>query len=163
MLEHGCVYFGAVEGHAALLAQCITRAEVIAHEDLGLEAIRRLEVVDFPAVVVNDLHGHDLYEEGPYEEGPRNGAARSDNIRPARRAGSAADCCARGPQRAPKLGGCLARKAGTPSTFSRPLVPIPRPALIQLLVQQRFYEAANLGSIRKSGVPAAEQGDRLTG
>jgi fumarate hydratase subunit beta len=65
MLEHGCVYFGAVEGHAALLAQCVTRAEVIAYEDLGAEAIRRLEVVDFPAVVVNDLHGHDLYEEGP--------------------------------------------------------------------------------------------------
>ena len=65
MLEHGCVYFGAVEGHAALLAQCVTRAEVIAYENLGAEAIRRLEVVDFPAVVVNDLHGHDLYEEGP--------------------------------------------------------------------------------------------------
>jgi fumarate hydratase subunit beta len=65
MLKHGCVYFGAVEGHAALLAQCITRAEVIAYDDLGPEAIRRLEVVDFPAVVVNDLHGHDLYEEGP--------------------------------------------------------------------------------------------------
>jgi fumarate hydratase subunit beta len=65
MLEHGCVYFGAVEGHAALLAQCVTRAKIIAYEDLGAEAILRLEVVDFPAVVVNDLHGHDLYEEGP--------------------------------------------------------------------------------------------------
>ena len=65
MLAHGCVYFGAVEGHAALLAQCITRAEVIAYEDLGTEAIRVLDVVDFPAVVVNDLHGHDQYDEGP--------------------------------------------------------------------------------------------------
>lgn len=65
MLEHGCIYFGAVEGHAALLAQCVTHAEVIAYEDLGTEAIRRLDVVDFPAVVVNDLHGHDQYEEGP--------------------------------------------------------------------------------------------------
>ena len=65
MLEHGCVYFGAVEGHAALLAQCITRAEVIAYEDLGTEAVRELDVVDFPAVVVNDLHGRDQSDEGP--------------------------------------------------------------------------------------------------
>ncbi len=65
MLTHGCVYFGAVEGHAALLAQCITRAEVIAYEDLGTEAVRELDVVDFPAVVVNDLQGNDQYDEGP--------------------------------------------------------------------------------------------------
>ncbi len=65
MLEHGCVYFGAVEGHAALLAQCITRADVIAYEDLGTEAVRELDVVDFPAVVVNDLQGGDQYDEGP--------------------------------------------------------------------------------------------------
>ncbi len=65
MLEHGCVYFGAVEGTAALLARCVTAAEVIAYGDLGAEAVRRLQVVDFPAVVVNDLHGGDLYEEGP--------------------------------------------------------------------------------------------------
>lgn len=65
MLEHGCLYFGAVEGHAALLAQCVTSAEVIAYEDLGAEAIRRLKVIDFPALVVNDLHGGDQYELGP--------------------------------------------------------------------------------------------------
>ncbi len=65
MLTHGCVYFGAVEGHAALLAQCITRAEMIAYEDLGTEAVRELDIVDFPAVVVNDLHGNDQYDEGP--------------------------------------------------------------------------------------------------
>jgi fumarate hydratase subunit beta len=65
MLEHGCVYFGAVEGTAALLARCVRRAEVIAYPDLGPEAVHRLEVEDFPAVVVNDLAGHDLYEEGP--------------------------------------------------------------------------------------------------
>lgn len=65
MLAHGCVYFGAVEGHAALLARCVTRADVIAYEDLGTEAVHRLEVVDFPAVVVNDLHGQDQYEDGP--------------------------------------------------------------------------------------------------
>lgn len=65
MLDHGCVYFGAVEGTAALLAQCVRRAEVIAYPDLGPEAIHRLEVEDLPAVVVNDLAGRDLYEEGP--------------------------------------------------------------------------------------------------
>jgi fumarate hydratase subunit beta len=64
MREHGCVYFGAVEGTAALLAQCVKEAEVIAYEDLGAEAIRRLVVEDFPVVVVNDLHGGDLYTEG---------------------------------------------------------------------------------------------------
>lgn len=65
MRAHGCVYFGAVEGTAALLSQCVTSAEVIAYEDLGAEAVRRLEVRDFPALVVNDLHGGDLYRDGP--------------------------------------------------------------------------------------------------
>ena len=64
MREHGCVYFGAVEGTAALLARRVTEAEVIAYEDLGTEAVRRLVVEDFPVVVVNDLHGGDLYVEG---------------------------------------------------------------------------------------------------
>jgi fumarate hydratase subunit beta len=64
MREHGCVYFGAVEGTAALLARCVKEAEIIAYEDLGAEAIRRLVVEDFPVVVVNDLHGRDLYLEG---------------------------------------------------------------------------------------------------
>ncbi|BBL80054.1 fumarate hydratase [Rubrobacter xylanophilus] len=64
MREHGCVYFGAVEGTAALLARRVKEAEIVAYEDLGPEAIRRLVVEDFPAVVVNDLHGGDLYEEG---------------------------------------------------------------------------------------------------
>ena len=64
MLAHGCVYFGAVEGTAALLSSCITAAQVIAYTDLGTEAVRRLEVVDFPAYVVDDLHGDDLYEQG---------------------------------------------------------------------------------------------------
>lgn len=65
MRQHGCVYFGAIEGTAALLSRCITRAEVIAYDDLGTEAVRRLEVRDFPALVVNDLHGGDLYTDGP--------------------------------------------------------------------------------------------------
>ena len=64
MREHGCVYFGAIEGTAALLARCVKEAEIIAYEDLGAEAIRRLVVEDFPVVVVNDLYGGDLYEEG---------------------------------------------------------------------------------------------------
>ncbi len=64
MREHGCVYFGAVEGTAALLADRVVEAEVVAYEDLGAEAIRRLVVEDFPVVVVNDLRGGDLYREG---------------------------------------------------------------------------------------------------
>ena len=64
MREHGCVYFGAVEGTAALLADRVKEAEVVAYEDLGAEAIRRLVVEDFPVVVVNDLDGGDLYREG---------------------------------------------------------------------------------------------------
>jgi fumarate hydratase subunit beta len=64
MREHGCVYFGAVEGTAALLARCVTEVELVAYEDLGAEAIRRLVVENFPVVVVNDLHGGDLYIEG---------------------------------------------------------------------------------------------------
>lgn len=65
MLAHGCVYFGAIEGTAALLAQRIIEADVIAYEDLGTEAVYRLVFKDFPAVVVNDLHGGDLYRDGP--------------------------------------------------------------------------------------------------
>jgi fumarate hydratase subunit beta len=58
------VYFGAVGGAAAYLARCVKKAEVIAYEDLGPEAVRRLEVVDFPAFVINDIYGNDLYEMG---------------------------------------------------------------------------------------------------
>lgn len=65
MREHGCVYLGAIEGTAAMLSQCVTAAEVVAYEDLGTEAVRRLEVRDVPALVVNDLHGGDLYDDGP--------------------------------------------------------------------------------------------------
>ena len=65
MHEHGCVYFGAVEGTAALLARCVTASETVAYADLGTEAVRRLIVVDFPVLVVNDRHGGDLYESGP--------------------------------------------------------------------------------------------------
>lgn len=64
MREHGCVYLGAVEGTAALLADRVKEAEVVAYEDLGPEAVRRLVVEDFPVVVINDLRGGDLYIEG---------------------------------------------------------------------------------------------------
>jgi fumarate hydratase subunit beta len=61
---HRAVYFGAIGGAAALMAKCVVKAEVVAYEDLGPEAIRKLEVKDFPAVVVNDCFGGDLYKEG---------------------------------------------------------------------------------------------------
>lgn len=64
MKKHGCVYFGAVEGTAALLARCVKEAVAIAYEDLGAEAIHRLVVDGFPVVVINDLYGGDLYQEG---------------------------------------------------------------------------------------------------
>lgn len=58
------VYFGAVGGAAAYLARCVKSAEIIAYEDLGPEAVRRLVVEDFPAFVINDIHGNDLYRMG---------------------------------------------------------------------------------------------------
>ena len=64
MKKHGAVYFGAIGGCGALLSKCIKKAEVIAYEDLGAEAIRRLEVEDFPAVVIIDSEGNNLYESG---------------------------------------------------------------------------------------------------
>ena len=64
MKEHGAVYFGAIGGCGALLSKCIKKAEVIAYDDLGAEAIRRLEVEDFPAVVIIDSLGNNLYETG---------------------------------------------------------------------------------------------------
>lgn len=64
MKKHKAVYFAATGGAGALISRQIKKAEVIAYGDLGPEAIRRLEVEDFPAIVVNDIYGHDLYEEG---------------------------------------------------------------------------------------------------
>lgn len=61
----GGIYFGAVGGAAALIARCVTNATDIAYEDLGAEAVRRLEVVDFPLTVVIDSLGNNLYEMGP--------------------------------------------------------------------------------------------------
>ena len=64
MKEHGAVYFGAIGGCGALLSSCVKKAELVAYEDLGAEAIRRLEVEDFPVVVVIDSQGNNLYETG---------------------------------------------------------------------------------------------------
>lgn len=64
MREHGAVYFGAIGGAGALLSHCIKKAEVIAYDDLGAEALRRLEVVDFPVTVIIDSEGNNLYETG---------------------------------------------------------------------------------------------------
>ena len=65
MMEHGCVYFGAIGGCGALLSKCIKKAEVVAYPDLGPEAVHRLEIENFPVVVVIDAQGNNLYEEGP--------------------------------------------------------------------------------------------------
>lgn len=62
MTEFGAVYFGAIGGAGALIAKSITSAEVIAYEDLGTEAVRRLTVKDFPAVVIIDSEGNNLYK-----------------------------------------------------------------------------------------------------
>jgi fumarate hydratase subunit beta len=62
MVRNGCVYFAAVGGAGALLSKAITASEVIAYDDLGTEAIRKLEIKDFPVIVVIDSEGNDLYE-----------------------------------------------------------------------------------------------------
>jgi fumarate hydratase subunit beta len=67
--EYGAIYFAALGGTGALLARQITSAEVIAYADLGPEAIHRLTVVDFPAIVVNDRYGGDAYQDALREYG----------------------------------------------------------------------------------------------
>lgn len=62
--KYTAVYFGATGGAASLLAKSIVKAEVIAFPELGAEAVRRLEVVDMPLIVINDCNGNDLYVEG---------------------------------------------------------------------------------------------------
>jgi fumarate hydratase subunit beta len=61
------VYFAAVGGAGALLSKAVVSSEVVAYADLGPEAVLRLEVRDFPATVINDISGRDLYEEGKQE------------------------------------------------------------------------------------------------
>jgi fumarate hydratase subunit beta len=62
--QHTGVYFGSIGGAGAVLSEFVKKAEVVAYEDLGTEAIRRLEVAGFPAIVLYDCHGADLYQEG---------------------------------------------------------------------------------------------------
>lgn len=64
MKKHKTVYLGATGGAGALIAKSIKKAEIVAYEDLGPEAIRKLEVENFPVVVINDTRGNDLYVEG---------------------------------------------------------------------------------------------------
>jgi fumarate hydratase subunit beta len=63
----GAIYFGAIGGASALLSRHIKKAEIVAYEDLGTEAVRMLNVEDFPVIVVNDIYGNDLLEQGKNE------------------------------------------------------------------------------------------------
>ena len=67
MKKHGAVYFGATGGCGALLSKCIKKSEIVAYDDLGAEAIRRLEVENFPVTVIIDSVGNNLYETGRAE------------------------------------------------------------------------------------------------
>ncbi len=62
--KHGCVYFGAIGGAGALLASHVKSSEIVAYEDLGTEAIRKLTVENFPVTVIMDVYGNNLYESG---------------------------------------------------------------------------------------------------
>jgi fumarate hydratase subunit beta len=62
IVQHKAIYFAAIGGSGALLARAIKKVELIAYEDLGTEAIRKLTIEQFPAVVINDMYGNDLYE-----------------------------------------------------------------------------------------------------
>jgi fumarate hydratase subunit beta len=64
MKKHGAVYFAAVGGAGALISRSIKKAEVIAYPELGAEAVRRMEVEGFPAIVAIDARGNDLYIQG---------------------------------------------------------------------------------------------------
>jgi len=67
MKKNGAVYFGAIGGAGALLAKCIKKVEIVAYEDLGTEAIRKIEVCDLPLSVIIDSEGNNLYEQGRKE------------------------------------------------------------------------------------------------
>jgi fumarate hydratase subunit beta len=80
--KHRAVYFLAVGGTGALLSQRIKKVDVIAYEDLGTEAVRRMEVEDFPAVVVNDIYGNDLLEarKAQYRQPERLGSYTASGV-----------------------------------------------------------------------------------
>lgn len=62
IIRNHAVYFAAIGGAGALLSKCITKSDIVCYEDLGAEAIRRIEVKDFPVIVVIDSEGNNLYE-----------------------------------------------------------------------------------------------------
>ena len=62
IVRNHAVYFAAVGGAGALLSKCITKSEIVCYEDLGAEAIRKIEIKDFPVIVVIDSQGDNLYE-----------------------------------------------------------------------------------------------------
>ena len=64
MKKNGAIYFASIGGAAALTGKCVRSSEIVAYEDLGAEAIRRLEVEDFPLVVAIDSEGNSIYEQG---------------------------------------------------------------------------------------------------
>ena len=64
MVKHKAVYLGAIGGAGAIISKSIKKSDLVAYEELGAEALRRLEVEDFPVTVINDIHSGDLYEEG---------------------------------------------------------------------------------------------------
>ncbi len=64
MVRYKAIYMGAIGGAGAIISKSIRKAEVVAYDDLGAEALRRLEVQDLPVTVINDIYGGDLYGEG---------------------------------------------------------------------------------------------------
>ena len=62
IVRNHAVYFAAVGGAGALLSKCITKSEIVCYEDLGAEAVRKIEIRDFPVIVVIDSQGNNLYE-----------------------------------------------------------------------------------------------------
>lgn len=79
MKKYKAVYLGAIGGAGAVLCNRIRKAEMIAYEDLGPNALRRLEVEDFPVTVINDIYGGDLYEEGKAEYEVKEGGEHAAN------------------------------------------------------------------------------------
>ncbi len=64
IVEHQAVYFAAVGGSAALISKAIKEVEIIAYEDLGTEAIRKMRIENFPVIVIHDIYGGDQYQDG---------------------------------------------------------------------------------------------------
>lgn len=67
IIKNKAIYFGAIGGAAALISKSITKSEIIAYEDLGAEAIRRMEIKDMPLIVIIDTEGNNLYKQGQEE------------------------------------------------------------------------------------------------